>query len=132
MKAAGVRLVCYAPAVVGGRPWASAFMDDGDWINGPIGDPEAAMEAVHEWIAKERGRRGLGLEGAACSGTQGTAARSSDLESASSGSVRTCDVFHGVVCYDEYGVELASALALVRAIFHLCFLYFFTHNTRDK
>ena len=82
MRASGVRLLCYAAAV---SPWASAYIDDNDWILGPVGDHRMALDAIRSWIKAETLR------------TQTDQGAKIDA----------------VMSYDEYGIQLASLLAEV-------------------
>ena len=103
MRASGVRLLCYAAAV---SPWASAYIDDNDWILGPVGDHHMALDAVKSWIKAEtlRSQTDQGSESA-------PAASKSAIERHNT----ITSKIDAVMSYDEYGIQLASLIAEVSA-----------------
>ena len=113
MKAAGCRLVCYAPAI---SPWATAFVAaPHDWILGPIGDHGAALSKVKAWLHAEAALS-CGCPpkaGSSCSQSSGELGHDDDDGEAVCGAGREV-AFDGVLSYDEYGIQLAAHLAQVR------------------
>ncbi|GAX83253.1 hypothetical protein CEUSTIGMA_g10679.t1 [Chlamydomonas eustigma] len=107
LKLAGVRLVCYATQTT---PWAQAYIPSEDWIIGPASDSLGAQAAVEEWLQKERSEQ-----------------KQSNLAINDVGAVRqnrclpggaSSSIFDGVICYDEYGLQLTATLANAFGIPH--------------
>ena len=113
MRAAGCRLVCYAPAI---SPWATAFVaEPHDWILGPIGDHGAALSAVKAWLHAEA-TPSCGYPqkaGPSCFHHPSSELGNDDNGKAVYGTGRGA-AFDGVLSYDEYGIQLAAHLAQVR------------------
>ena len=107
MRDSGVLLLCYAPSV---KPWASDLIDDSDWILGPVGDLRMALDAIRAWVEAEDTsvtRRTQTVQGM----MPATLPCSSSTESYD----RAKDKIDAVMCYDEYGVQMASLIAQVSA-----------------